>query len=71
MKKIINFVLVLAIGIVLGYVFQPTLDKKLAEKSPKLKTWVMERQGDWNKKTEAWIDEKLDSTAIDSTQIED
>ena len=49
MGKLIRFVLVLAIGLALGYVFQPTIDTKLAKKSPKLKAWVMERQGDWNK----------------------
>ena len=52
MKKIINFVLVLAIGVILGYVFQPTLDKKLAEKFPKLKSYVENRQGDLNSKLE-------------------
>jgi len=66
MKKLFNFLLVLIIGLILGYVFQPTIDKKLAEKSPKLKTWVMERQGDWNNKTEAWIDEKLDGNKTEN-----
>ena len=48
MKSLIRLVLVIAIGLALGYIFQPTIDTKLAEKSPKLKTWVMKRQADWN-----------------------
>jgi len=55
-KKIINFVLVLALGVALGYAFQPTLDKKLCEKFPKVKTWVVERQADWNENAQALIE---------------
>jgi len=63
MKSLIRLVLVLAIGVILGYVFQPTIDKKLAEKSPKVKTYVMNRQGDWNAK----LEEKIEN---DSTKTE-
>ena len=55
MKSLIRLVLVIAIGLILGYVFQPTIDAKSAEKSPKLKTWVMERQTDWNTKADSLL----------------
>ena len=57
-KKIINFVLVLALGVALGYVFQPTIDKKIAEKSPVWEARIKARQAHINEKAEALYDEK-------------
>ena len=62
--KLIRFLLVLAIGAALGYVFQPTIDKKLADKSPKLNTWVMERQADWNTKADSLLSKEETETEI-------
>lgn len=59
MKKLFNFLLVLAIGIVLGWVFQPTIDKKVSEKSPKTKEYLEQRQNKWNDS----VQEKMDSIA--------
>jgi len=58
MGKLIRLVLVLAIGVVLGYAFQPTIDKKLAEKSPKWEARIKARQAHINEKAEAWVEEK-------------
>ena len=59
MKKLINFVLILALGIILGWVFQPTIDKKVTEKSPKTKEFLEQRQSKWNDS----VQEKMDSIA--------
>ena len=49
MKKIINFLLVLALGMFLGYIFQPTIDKKVSEKAPvALQQKIKNRQNKWN-----------------------
>jgi len=48
MKKLFNFLLVLALGIIVGWVFQPTIDKKVSEKSPKTKEFLEKRQSKWN-----------------------
>ena len=59
MKKLVNFVLILALGIILGWVFQPTIDKKVSEKSPKTKEFLEQRQSKWNDD----LQEKMDSIA--------
>lgn len=56
MKKLINFVLILALGIILGWVFQPTIDKKVSEKSPNIKEFLEKRQAKWNDAVENKID---------------
>jgi len=65
MKKLINFVLVLAIGVVLGYAFQPTIDKKVAEKSPVWEARIKARQAHINEKANTWIDERAEKEMED------
>ena len=57
-KKIINFVLVLALGVALGYAFQPTIDKKVAEKSPKWEARIKARQAHINEKATDYLEQK-------------
>ena len=61
MGKLIRLVLVLAIGIVLGYVFQPSIDTKLAERSPVWEARIKARQAHINEKAEAWVEEKREA----------
>jgi len=57
MKKLFNFLLVVIISLVLGYFFQPTIDKMLIKNaSPELQTKIKARQMAVN----AVISEELD-----------
>lgn len=65
MKSLIRLVLVLVLGVALGYFFRPTIDLKIAEKaSPEMQAKIKERQKEWNNKLEvAWNKEiETDST---------